>query len=294
MRRGLPLLLAALLAVGSVAVSAPRPAAAGEAVRPHTALTSCPDGSTRLGTYGETDAEIEYNDDILLCDWGPQPDGVLRFDFTNNSPVVWAFQDAEQKWLVPQYNTIQHQPSGVAPLFSKFAAWAGMSGSNWIAAPGETVSLASVDSLAWAIANPTMMSSWLVYKWQADKLTKLGKDYAKRIATTGYASRTRTFLWNCVDASVTARNTLTTDTDADPLDFAATWLTSAKKSGDCVDAFTELFPKKSSSRLPTSTGSIGKWFNTRSLSTASAFVGDIRESRAWMSSISGWIRALRV
>ncbi len=294
MRRVIVFMLSAAFAAGLGVSAASQPAVAVEVVQPHPELSSCPAGVTRLGTYAETELEAEYNDHLVLCDWGPQQPGTLQFTFTNNSPVVWAFRDGVEPSKVPVFNTIYHEPTGIAPLFSRFATYFGIAGNDWIVAPGETVSLESVSSIGWEIAFPWITSSWLLYKQQSDKIAKLGKSYAARIATTNYESKTRTFLWNCAAAGVTTRNALNSGGKADPLDFAATWLTTARTDAACTESFADLFPKKSS-RLASSTQSPRKWFNTATtaLKKTSAFVSEIEASREWMTNVTGLIRSVR-
>lgn len=247
MRRLIAIVLSAAFAAGLGVSAESQSAAAEEVVRSHIEVSSCPAGVTRLGTYAETESEAEYNDHLVLCDWGPQQPGTLQFTFTNNSPVVWAFRDGVETSKVPVFNTIHHEPSGVAPLFSRFATHFRIAGNDWIVAPGETVSLESVGSIGWGIAFPWITSSWLLYKQQANKIAKLGASYAARIATTNYESKTRTFLWTCAAAGVTTRNALHSGGNADPLDFAATWLKTARMDAACTKSFADLFPKKSSS-----------------------------------------------
>ncbi|MDB4891028.1 MAG: hypothetical protein JWL61_2883 [Gemmatimonadetes bacterium] len=295
MRRVLPFMLTAALVVGvAVTTTTTQPAAAASeaVVQPRTDVHSCDARSTRVSTYAKTDLEAQYNEDLVLCDWGPQQPGHYRFTFTNKSPVVWAFKDRVETWLVPANNAIFHEQTGVAPLFSKFAIASHLSHSEWIVVPEEQVAIASLDTLAWGVATPMIISSWLLYKQQAEKIKKLGTAYAKRIATTGYASRTRTFLWNCVAAGVTTNNAVKSDGNANSLDFAATWLATAKKGSDCVESFHDLFSKKSS-KLPSVTYSMEKWFNRKALTPASEIVGEIKVSRAWMSSIIGLFRAIK-
>ncbi|MBG6058198.1 hypothetical protein RCH16_001566 [Cryobacterium sp. MP_M5] len=294
MRRTIVILLSAALAAGGGIPPASQLAVAEEVVRPHTEVSSCPAGVTEVGTYAESELEAEYKDDLVLCDWGPQQPGTLQFTFSNNSPVVWAFRDGVERSKVPVFNTIYHEPVGIAPLFSQFAIYTGIVDNDWIVAPGETVSLASISSIGWGIAFPRITSSWLLYKQQADKLARLGKSYAAQIATTNYESKTRTFLWNCVEAGVTTRNALSSGTNADPVDFAATWLKTARADAACTKSFAELFPKKSS-KLPSSVQSPRKWFDTttKGLSKAGAFVSEIKASREWMANVTGLIRSIR-
>ncbi|MGO4300203.1 hypothetical protein [Leifsonia sp. RAF41] len=292
MRRIAALALSIALVTTGCAIATPRSAAAQPGLQPHTGVHSCPDDTTRIGTYSETDLEAEYNEDLVLCDWGPQEPGHFQFTFTNESPVVWAFKDRIQTAYVPENNSIYHEPTGIAPLFSTFAIEAGIAGNDWIVAPGERVSIASLDTLAWGVATPLITSSWLLYKQQADTIVKLGKQYAKRIATTGYASRTRTFLWNCTEAGVTTRNALRVDSNDDAVDVAASWLSTAKTDSACVKSFSDLFAKKSS-KLPPATYSIKKWFNTGGISEASAFVGEIMTSREWIRDLTGLVRSFR-
>ena len=294
MRRLIVSMLSVALVAGAGASTPIQFAAADEAIRPHTALSGCPAGVTRVGTYPETELEAEYNDALVLCDRGHQPTGALQFTFTNNSPVVWAFRDGVERWKVPVSNSIRHEPVGIVPLFSQFATQFGIVGNDWIVAPGETVSLESISSIGWAIAYPRITSSWLLYKQQADKIAQLGTLYAAQIATRNYESKARTFLWNCAAAGVTTRNALSTGTNADPVDVAATWLKTARTDAACTESFADLFPKRSST-LPSSTQSARKWFTSakNSLSETSAFVSKIQASRQWMANVTGLIRSIR-
>lgn len=294
MRRATAIMLSVALAVGGGVSTASQSAAAEEFIRLHTDLNGCLAGVTRLGTYAETELEAQYNDDLVLCDWGVQEPGTPQFTFTNNSPVVWAFRDGVETSKVPVFNTIYHGPTGITSLFSQFATYSGIAANDWIVAPGETVSFDSVSSIRWEIANPRITSSWLLYKQQADKIANLGESYAKRIATTNYKSKTRNFLWNCAAAGVTTKNAINGRSNEDPLDFATTWLKAAKTAPDCVRSFADLFPKKSS-KLPSSTRSPGRWFSSTSkaLSKTGAFVGEIAASREWMLNVTGLFRSFR-
>jgi hypothetical protein len=293
MRRALSLTLAAILVIGIGVTSSPRVAVAAGPVRPHAEVSGCPSGKTHIATRPDTEQEAAYNDDLVLCDWG-YSEGHYRFSFKNDSPVVWAFYDTNQTDEVPSYGSIYHDPTGIAPLFWRFATAYGIAHSEWIVAPGETVWLDSLIDVSFGLAQPVLATSWLFYKQQADKIVKLGKDYAKRIATTGYASKTRQFLWDCAAAGVTTDNALKAD-DEDVIVYAANWATAAKTGGECIQSFTHLFPKKVK-KLPSSTYSVGKWFNSteKVLSKASTYLDDIRVSRQWIAGVIGLFRAVRL
>jgi hypothetical protein len=290
MRRALSLLLTVILALGVALTTSPQVATADGIVRPHTGVGACGLGSQGVETVPATAEEASYNEELTLCDWGqyPSPDQLARYSFTNYSPVVWAFYDSNRTGLTPASNKIHYKLAGTVAVFRQFAIDAKISPTVWIVAPGETVWLESLANVAFGIATPLINSSWLLYKQQSDKVTNLGTSFAKRIATTGYQSKTRTFLWNCVAAGITTKNTLKAGSNRPPIELASSWLSTAKSDGQCVDSFTALFPKKSS-KLSQSTTSVTKWFSTKNLSTAVSFLDDIKEARAASTIIDGLI-----
>jgi len=294
MKRVLPLVIAMVFAAGAVSTPVERAVARTSSAESAetTAQGSCPDGAVEKGIYAQNQVEADYIGDLTLCDWAPQPSDHYRYSFTNESPVVWGFRDAFQQTTVPVDSTIHHDPMGIAPLFSVFITAMGISESDWILAPGETVWLSSIDRLEFGLATPVIASAWLLYKQQSSKLKSLGKQYWNRLITTRYPSKTRTFLWNCVAAGASLGPALDTDVGKDPLDFAIDWMDSAKSDRDCIRSFSDLFKK--SSKPASQTSSVTKWFTTKGLDKASDFLGTIKVTREWMGSITGWVRSFRV
>jgi hypothetical protein len=283
MKRALALILATALGFGVVSASS-APAVAG--------ADDCEAPSVGVQTYAETDLEAEYNDMLTLCDLGqPQQSGDYEYSFTNDSPVVWAFYDSVYTDETPHWSDIAHATSTVTSLFSKFTTWSGLSHSEWLVAPGETVLLRSLTHVKFGVAEPILTSSWLFYDHEAKRIAALGTEYAKRIATNGYKSRTRSFLWYCSLAAVDTANALSNSKSTEPLSFASAWATSAVKDYDCGRSFKELFAKKSST-LPSSTYSKAKWFNPNTLKKASSYLGEIKDSSEILATVRGIFRTL--
>lgn len=118
---------------------------------------------------------------------------LARYNFTNDSPVVWAFYDSVRTGEVPASSRMHYKLKGTVALFRQFAIAEHIAHSAWIVSPGETVWLESLENVSFGIATPLISSSWLLYRQQSSKISELGKSYAKRIATMGSKSRTRTF-----------------------------------------------------------------------------------------------------
>ena len=246
-----------------------------------------------MQTTPSSPVEAEYNDDLTVCDWGPFASSIghklARYSFKNGSPVVWAFYDTVNTTLVPRPPTVMtFYSTGIAPLFRKFAQAKHIVDNDWLIAPGETVWFSSLDYVGATPAFPQITAAWLVYNYEANKLMDLGTDYAKRIATTGYASKTRTFLWNCSFAAISTKKSLALSSDADPQDIAKSWLASAAKDGTCIDSYKALFPKKTT-KVPSSIY-MGKWFNTKTLTETNEIVEKIDKSAALTATVKGIFR----
>lgn len=283
MKRAVAFALAAALGVGVVSASSSSAVASAD---------DCEAPSVGLQTIAETPLEAEYNDLLTLCDLGEtRPAEDYEYSFTNDSPVVWAFYDSVYDEDVPHWSDIAHATDTATSLFSQFTTWAGLSHSEWIVAPGETVWLTSLDDVKFGVAKPLITSSWLFYNHEAEKIADLGKDYAKRIATSGYKSKTRAFLWNCAWAAVDTANALKKSKKIEPLSFASAWTTSAMNDYYCGKSFKDLFPKKSSA-LPSSTYSKAKWFNPNVLKKASSYLGEIKTSSEILATVRGIFRTV--
>jgi hypothetical protein len=296
MSRALALVISTILAVGLAVTTAPQMASAEGIIRPHMGMNDCPEAATGIQTIPSTDQEAEYNDDLTVCDWGPFFDSIFdqraQFSFTNDSPVVWAFYDAVQTNQTPLSSLIYYNTSGITPMFRQFAFSTQISPTDWIVSPKETVWLSSLDNVAFTPADPSITSSWLLYKQQANKIKSLGTAYAKRIATRNYESKTRTFLWNCVAAGITTENALKTNFNNDALGSASSWLSSAKDGSQCIDSFNNLFRKKLTNH-PQITSDVSEWFSTSKLTEASGFVAKIKSSDELLETIIGVFHAAR-
>lgn len=284
-RRALLIPLAATAALAITLTTSPQMATADGILRPHIGVTDCDAGTLGIETFPENYEEAQYNDDLTLCDWGLGSGQPAEYSFKNESPVVWVFYDSIYTQYSPSSGRLHFKTTGIVPLFRDFALSSEVWSTPWIVSPGETVWLDSLVNVSFGIASPLVNSSWLLYKHQAAKVAALGKSYAKRIATTKYESKTRTFLWECVAAGITASNSLSADSKLDAIDFASSWLTTAKSVVGCKGSFKSLFPKKPP-KLPASTTSLSKWFDPKTLNTASKYIDDIDKSRTAIAEIT--------
>jgi hypothetical protein len=270
-RRAIPLVVSLALAL---VVAAP-PVAANASGERDTAVTRCGTGGMRLATVPETQEEAVYNDEIVVCDYGPTTSP--RYGLSNSTPVVWAFYDSRNTTVVPTSSRITHQATGVTQIFWSFLIAKKIFGNAWVVAPGETVWLSSIDEVSFGVADDAINSAWLFYQRQAGLITKLGQVYGKRIATADSTSKARTFLWNCAAAGIKTGKLVTADDDQDPLDLAAGWVHSARADKDCASSFQKF--AKSNRDVPASENTTAKWFTTSDLDAADTYLTRITKAR---------------
>jgi hypothetical protein len=257
-------------------------------------MADCPKASTGIRTIPSTDQEIQYNDDLTVCDWGPLFklfNHRAQYSFKNASPVVWWFYDSAGSTavgghVIPQWSVMYPDTWGITPMFRQFAIGTGLMPTGWLVSPGETVWLTSLYNVSFTPADPLITAKWLLYKQQADKLKSIGTEYAKRISTNNYESKTRTFLWNCVNEAVTLNNARKTDMVDDPYGSALSWMNAASDGSQCKDSFKDLFQKKLKNH-PVVTSSSDKWFSTTNLKKASTFLDDIKSSGETLETVVG-------
>ena len=295
MRRPLAVLIAAVVAAGTSAVAVTPTAAAEDVIRPRRGMFDCPEPATGLRTVPSTEVEAEYNDDLTVCDWGPFFDSIYhktaRYSFRNASPVVWAFYDTVYTSRIPRQppTHIYVDDNDIAPLFREFALDKHIINNGWIVSPEETVWFSSLEYVGFTPAYARITAAWLVYNYAANKLRDVSTAYVKRMATAG--SKTRTFLWNCTYAAISAKKSLALNSDRDPTDVAKSWLGSAAKASGCIDSYKALFPKRTA-KLPPSTY-MRKWFNATTLTEADEIVEKIGKSAALTATVKGIFRIVQ-